>query len=752
MQPAAVDPETSIARLQARVDHLEENRRYVQNSLEMALWLSDFHAHLVKDNDSDMLLQEAIQRFEKIIPMQACAIYLVDEQTSEFKLTLCEPRPMCELVADQVEFMIEEGLFAWAMRERRGIFTSSDDHVHKFLVHIIANHSQVQGMFIGLLQSGKISVTDTALTLLSITLLNLANVMESMQLYQWVRNQNAILEKKVAERTLKLDRSRQKLKKTMVSLEKMAQEAEAANKAKSRFLANMSHEIRTPVNGIIGCAELMLKSDDPEYSRSLARTCLNESEHLLNLINNVLDYSKIEAGKIELEKAPILLERLLRSVVDGLKIQAQAKSIELGLKMTGDFSRAVMGDTLRLRQVLINLVNNAIKFTDRGSVTLELADAGGSGPGGTPLKFSVVDTGIGIPKHRQDAIFKRFTQVDQSTTRRYGGTGLGTAIAYQLVALMGGELKVDSAPGCGATFSFTITLPPADSGPGAPAAAPAAIHREPEPGENPAVPARILLAEDTPVNQMVVRSHLEDQGFEVAVADNGKAAVEACGRQKFDLVLMDIQMPEMDGIEAAGHILAPLPPEERMPIVALTADADAQTRTACEAAGMEAILIKPIRRATLIEEVRGILERHRKRFGHGIPGQHQAHSAEPPPGEDNPSALPLDLETAVYEFGGRQIVRQVIEQLIANGAEQMEEIRRALNDRMFDIIKQRAHAIKGGAATAEAAPLSKVAAELEKQCKAGALDRILQTVQRLESAWDALRRHVQTIDWQQEDP
>ena len=195
MQPTAVDPETSIARLQARIDYLEENRRYVQNSLEMALWLSDFHKHLVKDDGNDLLLHEAIGRFEKIIPMQACAIYLVDEQTAEFKMSLCQPRPLRDLMADQVEFMIEEGLFAWAMRERRGIFTSSDDHAHKFLVHVIANHSQVQGMFIGLLQSGRISVTDTALTLLSITLLNLANVMESMRLYQWVRNQNVILER-----------------------------------------------------------------------------------------------------------------------------------------------------------------------------------------------------------------------------------------------------------------------------------------------------------------------------------------------------------------------------------------------------------------------------------------------------------------------------------------------------------------------------------------------------------------------------
>jgi signal transduction histidine kinase/CheY-like chemotaxis protein/HPt (histidine-containing phosphotransfer) domain-containing protein len=651
-----------------------------------------------------------------------------------------------------VEFMIEEGLFAWAMRERRGIFTSSSDHVHKFLVHSIANHSQVHGMFIGLLQSGKISVTDTALTLLSITLLNLANVMESMRLYQWVKNQNVILEKKVAERTQKLDRSKQKLKKTLVSLEKMAQEAEAASKAKSRFLANMSHEIRTPVNGIIGCAELMLKSDDPEHSRSLARICLNESEHLLNLINNVLDYSKIEAGKIELEQAPILLEELLQSVVDGLKIQAQAKGIELVLKITGDVGPAVIGDALRLRQVLINLVNNAIKFTHQGSVTLQLEEAAGSEPGSQTLQFSVIDTGIGIPRHRQDAIFKRFTQVDQSTTRRYGGTGLGTAIAYQLVALMGGELKINSAPDRGSTFSFTINLPLAGPRSGSPAEEPTTGRQKPELRGTPTTPARILLAEDTPVNQLVVRSHLRDQGFDVVIAENGKAAVEACRRQRFDLVLMDIQMPEMDGIEATEHILAQRPADERMPIVALTANADARTRSACEAAGMEAVLIKPIRRENLLQKVQEILARHRPRCDDRIVDPLPASEAPITAEHETPSVPPLDLETAIYEFGSRQMVREVIEQLIDNGAEQMEEIQRALKSKAFDIIKQRAHAIKGGAATAEAVPLSRVAAELEKLCKTGDPDPIPRAIERLESAWDALRSHIQTMDWQQEEP
>jgi CheY-like chemotaxis protein/HPt (histidine-containing phosphotransfer) domain-containing protein len=267
----------------------------------------------------------------------------------------------------------------------------------------------------------------------------------------------------------------------------------------------------------------------------------------------------------------------------------------------------------------------------------------------------------------------------------------------------------------------------------------------------PSTPARILLAEDTPVNQLVLRSHLEDQGFDVVVVNNGREAVEACRRQKFDLVLMDIQMPEMDGIEAAGRILSQSQPQERMPIAALTADADAQTRAACEAAGMAAVLIKPIRRAGLIEEVQDILERHRKNSNDGISGRQQVLGPQNPAANAPPSVPPLDLDTVVYEFGGRQLVRQVVEQLIETGAGQMDDIKQALNDKNFDIIRQRAHAIKGGAATAEAGALSAVAAELEKQCKTDAPDRIRETVERLAAAWDALRNHVQTIDWQQEE-
>ena len=191
------DTGRTISRLQARIENLEENRRFIQNSLEMVLSLSDFHKHLGQQSDHHQLLQEALEKFEKIIPLQACAIYLVDDATSEFNLTLCEPQSRRDLILAQVEFMIEEGLFAWAVRERRGVFTSANDHEHQFLVHVIANHSQIQGMFVGLLPTAKISVPDTSLSLLSITLLSLANVMESMRLYQWSKTRMYISKRRL---------------------------------------------------------------------------------------------------------------------------------------------------------------------------------------------------------------------------------------------------------------------------------------------------------------------------------------------------------------------------------------------------------------------------------------------------------------------------------------------------------------------------------------------------------------------------
>jgi signal transduction histidine kinase/DNA-binding NarL/FixJ family response regulator len=736
--------DTTIARLQARVDHLEENRRYIQNALERVLSLADFNIELHDAGGRERLLGEATQRILNIVPLRGCAFYLVDDATAEFNPVFCRPWELSSEVQIHVEFMIEEGFFAWAVRERRGLFVTSQDHQHHFLLHVIANSSRVQGMFIGWMQvDERGQVADTTLSLLSITLFNLANVMQSHDLYQMVRSQNLLLEEKVALRTEKLNQSEQQLREAMVHQERLAREAEQANQAKGQFLANMSHEIRTPLNGIIGCTELILKSEAIGRCRELARICLDESEHLLHLINNVLDYSKIEDGKIELEQVSFDLFELMQSVVGGLRVQAEAKGIRLELQISGGPEPKVMGDPLRLRQVLVNLVNNAIKFTREGSVTLSVSRVTGAGTEQQQqLCFAIIDTGIGIPKERQAAIFMRFTQVDESTTRRYGGTGLGTAIAFQLVELMGGRLTVASQPGQGTTFAFILMM-------GLSLGESALVSLDGEatgaPGRtaDKQLPGTILVAEDTPVNQMVIRQHLEAQGHEVTLVGNGREAVSACGTRHYDLIIMDVQMPEMDGLEATRRIKAAQDSTRRPPIVALTANTDSKTLAECQVAGMDAVLTKPIRRQPLLDAVALWLQRARDQRRHKEAGL--VDPAPQPPSALTVEAAPLDWESALYEFGEPQIVREVVDQLMQSVPGYLAEIRAALGQGDYEEIKRRSHAIKGGAATVEAKPLSAVAAELEEQCKQPAPREVAAIVERLTAAYETFKQYVNTL-------
>ncbi|MBI5896302.1 MAG: response regulator, partial [Desulfobacterales bacterium] len=471
---------------------------------------------------------------------------------------------------------------------------------------------------------------------------------------------------------------------------------------------------------------------------------LDESEHLLHLINNVLDYSKIEARKIELEQVPFDLFELMQSVIGGLRVQAEAKNIRLDIQMAGGPEPKVIGDPLRLRQVLVNLVNNAIKFTREGSVTVSLSRVTAAQMvQRQQVCFAIIDTGIGIPKERQTAIFTRFTQADESTTRRYGGTGLGTAIAYQLVELMGGHLTVDSQPGQGTTFAFIVDMLLDQA-----RASTAALYGESTApivaAPSPDLPGSILVAEDTPVNQMVIRQHLESQGHDVTLVGNGREAVSACGARRFDLIVMDVQMPEMDGLEATRRIKEILG-QTGPPIVALTANTDSKTLSECQAAGMDGVLTKPIRRQPLLDAVALWLHRSRDQRTRLATGMADAVPALPRSSGLTVEAAPLDWDSALYEFGEPEIVREVVEQLMQSVPGYFDEIRNALHQGDFEEIKRRAHAIKGGAATVEAKPLSAVAAELEEQCKRPVPKEVAAIVERLTAAYETFKQYVDTL-------
>jgi len=363
------------------------------------------------------------------------------------------------------------------------------------------------------------------------------------------------------------------------------QAAEAANEAKGRFLANISHELRTPMNAILGLVDLALPKQADPTTRDFLQTAKESADLLLALLNDLLDSAKIEAGNLELESAPFSLGHVLDQTAQVLSVRASEKGISFSCHIAPEVPDGLIGDQVRLRQVLLNLAGNAIKFTERGEVTVSVR-VESQGAEEACLEFAVQDTGIGISRSDLERLFRPFTQADPSMARRFGGTGLGLAICSNLVRLMGGRIRVESSPGQGSTFYVTVRLPLAKQVP-------------PEPETPDVLPAatsklRILLAEDNPANQKLATYVLQDRGHTVEIAGDGQQAIRMVRENRYDVILMDVQMPGMDGLEATKVIRAGENDNRRVPIIAMTAHAMQGDREWCLAAGMDDYLSKPI--------------------------------------------------------------------------------------------------------------------------------------------------------------
>lgn len=715
----------SLEFLQERVSYLEESNRRFVSILEMLASSSEFQGDLSRATDGEGIFKATASQLQRLFSFGSMGFF--DSQPDgSFELLVADPAGEHGTLQALVESRMLDGTFAWALNRNQAVLVPAEPG-ETLLLQVIATQSRVRGMFAATLPGSPVTLDAASLNALSIVLYSCAYALESTTLYGMLNDHTLHLEERVQMRTRDLEEARR--------------QAEAANMAKSDFLANMSHEIRTPMHGVMGMTELMLQGGlTPQKQKVFLQSIKDSADSLMLIINDILDFSKIEAGKVTLENTQFNLLNVVESCLRVLLVRAEEKGLKIQLRIDSTVPACLVGDHGRLCQVLTNLVGNAIKFSQQGQISVEFGLASAERDD-IMLQVRVADTGIGIAEESCKRIFNQFEQADGSTTRKFGGTGLGLAICKKLVALMDGEIWVESQLGVGSCFHFTARFLP-----GSEELLPADRSAALASSQLRQAPFAVLVADDVEINRAIVQAILEPHGYQITCAENGLKALEAYKTKRFDIVLMDVQMPEMGGLQASRAIRdydLTMGRSVPVPIVAMTAFAGNEDRQVCLEAGMDDYLTKPIKSARLLQLLNELCLCPVKLVEATTEGTPAVAAPMAAPDERDNSVPVFARDELLERLGGRSEMIPRFVGLFCKGVmPQIEGLVSALAACDVDGVRRHAHAIKGSAGNIAALRMHQTAAMIEKAAKE---DDLTEAPQRLALLKEEYRVFVEAV-------